>query len=266
MWRILSLLFFFPSPFFPIFPTLLVILKKKHQKLNESSNFVHPFWHLTQLGQENNVKFLVTNMGDWVPRTRDVLHIPHPKPFTEGRNLKCWLFFSLQGHWLGVQLVEMTEIYFFQWHLKMKSFRLSVPSTVTQNPDCPSTLFPNSVNFAYACILHVASQHHSCAGPIPQTSKQMNSHEKRTFLNSLCLDLWSLSDLPQLTPFHLACFPCLFVHFVVVFFINEILIVSLCDVPYASSFFHLLMSLAEHKTRTMNKVIVRVKLKRTTKC
>lgn len=139
---------------------------------------------------------------------------------------------------------------------------MSVPSTLTQNPDFPSTLFPNSVNFAYACILHVASQHHSCAGPIPQTSKQMNSHEKCTFLNSLCLDLWSLSDLPQLTPFHLACFPCLFVHFVVVFFINEILIVSLCDVPYASSFFHLLMSLAEHKTRTMNKDIVRVKLKR----
>ena len=64
----------------------------------------------------------------------------------------------------------------------------------------------------------------------------MNSHEKLT-LNSSCLDLSSLSDLPQLTPFHLAYFPCLFVHFVVVFFINEILIDSRCDVSYASSFF-----------------------------
>lgn len=82
-------------------------------------------------------------------------------------------------------------------------------------------------------------------------------------LNS-CLELSSLSDLPQLTPFHLACFPCLFVHFVVVFFINEILTVSVMF-PMLQAFLHLLMSLGEHKTRTMNKVNVRVRLKRTKK-
>lgn len=142
--------FFSPSPFFPIFPTLLVILKKPHQKLNESSNFVHPFWHVTQLGQENTVKFLVTNMGDWVPRTRDVLHIPHPKPFMEGRNLECWLFFSLQGHWLGVQLVEMTEIFFFQWHLKMRSFQLSVCSIYT-NPESWLSIYSLS-QFCRFCL------------------------------------------------------------------------------------------------------------------
>ena len=120
----------------------------------------------------------MTNMGAWVPRTWDVLYIPHTKPFKESRSLGWWLFFSFtSGHWLSVQLVKMTGIFFSNDTCKVFDW-VFVPSTLTQNPDCPCTLFPSSVAFAYACILHVVSQHRSCAGPVPQTSKQMNSCEK----------------------------------------------------------------------------------------
>lgn len=149
------------------------------------------------------------------------------------------IFFFTSGPWLGVQLVEMTGI-FFPVIPENKKFStwVSVPSTLTQDPDCPSTLLPRSANFSYACIFHVVSQHHSWAGPTPQTPNADEfTWKTHSFLNSWCLDLSNLSDLPQLTPFHLAYFSCLFVHFVVVFFINEILIDSLCDVSYASSFF-----------------------------
>lgn len=129
---------------------------------------------------------------------------PHTQPLKESRGLKCCLsFFCVSCHWFGVQLLEMTGIFFFNYIYENEIFQPSVFHLFFhQNPDCPSFLFPRSADFTYTCIFHVVSQHHNCAGAIPQTYKHMNSHEKTNhFVNSLYLDLSSLSDLPQLTPF-----------------------------------------------------------------
>lgn len=131
-----------------------------------------------------------------------------PLPLKESRGLKCCLsFFYVSCHWFGVQLLEMTGIFFFNYIWKWNFAAKCLPSILIQNPDCPSFLFPHSADFTYTCVFHVVSQHHNRAGAIPQTYKHMNSHEKTNcFVNSLCLDLSSLSDLPQLTPFHFPIF------------------------------------------------------------
>lgn len=153
----------------------------------------------------------------------------HSQQTLQGKQ-ESWIlsiFYFTSGHWLGVQLVEITGIFFPMISENVNFFDgVPVPSVLTQNPDCPSACF----QFCCSC----SCLHSSCFFPsITAMQDQFKPpswwiHIKtHSFLNSSCLDLSSLSDLSQLTPLHLAYFPCLFVHFVVVFFINEILIDSL---------------------------------------
>lgn len=128
-------------------------------------------------------------------------------------NLFFWfVFFSSSGHWLGGQLVEITGIFFFQWCLKMWRFfeQVPVPSVLTQYPTCPVTSFQSCCSCSCLCS--------SCCFPASQLCRTNSNHQAEeftwkthSFLNSLCLDLLSLSYLPQLTPLHLARFPYLFI-------------------------------------------------------
>lgn len=148
----------------PLFPALLVITKqtnkpKKKKKpkqksptktpinpknqLNRSTNFVHVFWHLTLLGQENlNSRFSLGKIISdhcgrlGVPRVQDVPCITHSKSFKESRSLEVWVFFlylrSLAWH---SAVRNYWNIYFPMISENVKVFdRVQVPSVLTQNP------------------------------------------------------------------------------------------------------------------------------------
>lgn len=86
------------------------------------------------------------------------------------------------------------QLYIWKWNFSAECLPSILPS------ESWLSLFSLSPFCWFHLYLHISC--HNCAGAIPQTYKHMNSHEKTNhFVNSLYLDLSSLSDLPQLTPF-----------------------------------------------------------------
>lgn len=100
---------------------------------------------------------------------------------------------------------------FFQWYLKMKIFQLSVCyCSIYTNPESRLSVYSLS-QFCRFCLCLYSS----CCFTTSQLCRTDSSNlqadqfmwKTHSFLNSLWLDLSSLSDLTQLTPFHLAYFP-----------------------------------------------------------
>lgn len=136
---------------------------------------------------------------------------PSPSRITVVLNVDYILLYFVSLAWCSD---NRNYCYIFFPRISEKVFNwVSVPSTLIQNPDCvlsfpvlPILLMPVfSCSFTTSQLCRTNSSNLYADAFMWKTSLT---------LNLLCLDLSSLSDLPQLTPFHLAYFPCLFVHFV----------------------------------------------------